>query len=205
MRFFSHYSLTTMSDRVVQIILNEGNWLPFSMGLALLAASFLLWRNRVLGLSDQVLAAGAMSLFAGVMIGNMAFGHLLAISIKLLRGDLAGSVPLLYLIGFALSAPAAWLVQRALSLRRPAHGGKPSDRPLLVANVWLAATLLLLGLHNLPLALPALCNVAHQFLPGGRTAWVIVGVSVLLSGGLFAASLVFMASGQTFEEFSGRN
>ena len=194
-----------MSDRVLQIILGEGNWLPASMGLALLAAGLLLWRNRARGLSDPILAAGAMSLFAGVMAGNMAFGHLLAVSIKLLRGDLAGSVPLLYLIGFALAAPSAWLVRRAVSLPRPGPGEKPPGRPLLAANIWLAVTLLLMGLQNLPLALPALCNVAHQYHPGGRAGWVIVGVAVLFSGGLFAAALVFLASGQPFEEFTGRN
>jgi hypothetical protein len=33
--------------------------------------------------------------------------------------------------------------------------------------------------------------------------WAIVGVAVVLNVGLFLASLVFMASGQTFEQFSG--
>jgi len=193
-----------MFERILTIILDEGKWLPASMGLAVLAAGLFLWRYRARGFSDPRLVAGAMSLFAGVMIGNMAFGHLLAISIKLLRGDLAGSVPLLYLIGLGLAAPSAWLVWRSLDLPLAAHEEGRADKRLVGANAWLAATLLLMGLHNLPLALPALCNVAHQYHLGRKTGWVIVGVAALLNGGLFVGALIFMASGQSFEQFSGR-
>lgn len=190
-----------MFERILTIILDEGKWLPASMGLAVLAAGLFLWRYRARGFSDPRLVAGAMSLFAGLMIGNMAFGHLLAISIKLLRGDLEGPVPLLYLIGLVLAAPSAWLAWRAPDLPQATHR---DDKRLVAPNLSLAATLLLLGPHNLPLALPAICNIAHQYCLGRKLGWVIVGVAVLLNGSLFVGALVFMASGQTFEQFSGR-
>lgn len=190
-----------MSDRIVQMILNEGNWLPVSMGLALLATSVLWCRSKRRGAGNRHLPAAALGLFAGVMIGVMAFGHFLAVTVKLLRGDLTGSIPLLYLIGMMLAVPAGWLVRRSVD---HAIAEQQMNRLLVAPNAWLAATLLLMGQHNLPLALPALCGVAYQFQQGRVMGRVIIGFAVLTGAGLFVASLVFMASGQTFEEFTGR-
>ena len=60
-----------------------------------------------------------------------------------------------------------------------------------------------LGLHNVPLAAPAALNLAYQFHTRRAVGWTIVTVAVVANLALFAGSLVFLASGQSFEEFSG--
>lgn len=70
------------------------------MALALAAVALLVKRYR--GQSrppHRRLALAAMSLFFGVTIGTMAFGHLLAVSVKLVMGTLAGTVVTLYAMG----------------------------------------------------------------------------------------------------------
>ena len=47
----------------------------------------------------------AMTLFFGVMIGTMAFGHLLAVTTKLALGTLEGSILVFYVIDAALADP----------------------------------------------------------------------------------------------------
>ena len=141
-----------------------------------------------------------MNLFFGVTIGTMAFGHLLAVTTKLVLGTLEGSLPLFYAIGIALALPSWWLIHHA---RRIATVAGADDVRTLVLNAWLALTLLALGFQNIPLAAPAIFNVGYQMSPHRRLSWVIVGVAVLVNVGLFVGSVVFFASGQSFEDFSG--
>jgi hypothetical protein len=66
----------------------------------------------------------------------------------------------------------------------------------------MAATLVGLGLVNLPLAIPALLNIAYSRHSRPAMGWLIVALAVLVNGGLFAGGLLFMLSGaRTFEEF----
>jgi uncharacterized protein (TIGR02246 family) len=148
----------------------------------------------------QPRAMAAMSLFFGATIAIMALGHLAAVTTKLALGMLQGSRLLLYAIGIALALPAGWLVQHALRLF-----SSEEDRGArsLVLNAWLAATLLALGVHNLPLAVPGLLNVGYRLLAASLARSVIVGLSVVANLGLFAGSLLFLASGQSFEQFTG--
>ena len=187
-----------MIERLAALVVDESKWLTVSMGLALLAVVVLLWRRRAADVPARRRILAAMNLFFGVTIGTMAFGHLLAVTTKLARGTLAGSVPLLYLIGVALAVPSWWLAWHARTLL--AAGGGGSRRTLLL-NGWLALTLLALGVPNLPLAAPGLLNVGYQLHSRRWIGRAIVAVALLVQVGLFVGSLIFLASGRSFEEF----
>lgn len=189
-----------MMDQLVALIVDEGKWLTASMACAALAVAVRLYRWQRSGLSTRRVTLAAMNLFFGVTIGTMAFGHLLAVTTKLLVGTLEGSVAAFYALGVALAVPSWWLVVHAL--RMPAAAVDPG-RATLGLNGWLAGTLLALGIHNLPLALPGFLNVGYQLQTRRRLGWAIVGVAVLANGGLFVASLILAASGQSFEQFRG--
>jgi hypothetical protein len=186
-----------MIDQIAALIVDEGKWLPVSMAVALVAVAVLLSRHPDAPVRTRVLAA--MSLFFAVTIGMMAFGHLLAVTTKLALGTLRGPTALLYLIGVALSVPSWWLAHHT---RIGLGSGDVHGRTTLALNGWLAVTLLALGVHNVPLAVPGLLNIGYQ-LHSGRWGWAIAGVSVIVNAGLFVGSLIFMASGQSFEQFSG--
>src|SRR5688500_9189297 len=138
---------------------------------------------------DRVMSA--MNLFVGVTLFVMGAGHLLAVTTKLLQGTLNGSPGLLYLIGAAIVVPSAVIIVRA---NRSAAA---------VANGWMAATLVVLGLINIPLAIPALLNVAYSRHSRAGTGSLIVAMFLLVNVALFAGGMMFLLSGaRTFEEFS---
>lgn len=189
-----------MIDRVLALIVDEGKWLTASMALALLSVVILLRRQRrgVLTLRSRVLAA--MNLAAGITIASMAAGHLLAVSIKLALATLRqGSLPVFIGIGVVLLVPAVAVVRHTRALL----GGQDDNRATVIVNGWLAISLLALGLHNLPLAAPALFTIAYRQHRRPMVGWAIVGAALAFNIALFAASLIFLASGQSFEQFSG--
>jgi hypothetical protein len=135
------------------------------------------------------------------MVGTMAFGHLAAVTTKLALGTLVGSRLALYTIGIALALPSWWLTAHTM---RTASGPGPSPGSTAVRLiVWTAATLLLLGLHNLPLAAPGLFALAYRAHARPVVGWAVVGLATVTTAALFVGSLVFMASGQTFEQLRG--
>jgi hypothetical protein len=188
-----------MIDQLVALIVDESKWLPVSMGLSLLAVSFLLYRHRHSDIPARHRISAGMNLFFGVTIATMAFGHLLAVTAKLALGTLEGPIPLFYVIGVALAVPSWWLVYHALGLFVGGEHGRAS----LVLNAWLAITLLAMGLHNLPLAAPAFFNIGYRLHSRRMVGWAIVSMAVVVNVGLFIGSLIFLASGQSFEQFSG--
>jgi hypothetical protein len=186
-----------MPERLVALIVDEGKWLPLSIALAMLAA----WWHLQPGGTGSALReriAGAMTLFFAVMIGTMAFGHLAAVTTKLALGTLAGSRLVFFGIGVALALPSWWLLIHMA--RRPAAAHASTAVRL---TIWLAATLLAFGLQNLPLAAPGLFALAYRAHVRPAVGWAIVSLSLVATVGLFVGSLVFMASGQSFEQFSG--
>ena len=189
-----------MIDQLVALIVVESKWLTASMGSALLAATVLVYRHRHSDLAGSRRVLAAMNLFFGVTIGSMAFGHLLAVTTKLALGTLEGPVPVFYLIGTVLAVPSWWLIYHTRRVLAPADG---YGRGTLGLNAWLAITLLGLGLHNLPLAAPGFLNIAYHLHSGRVVGWVIVGMTVAVNVGLFIGSLIFLASGQSFEQFRG--
>jgi hypothetical protein len=189
-----------MIARLAALIVDEGKWLTAAMCLACLVVTILLYRHRRAGLPSRQRVMAAMNLFFGVTIGTMAFGHLLAVTTKLALGTLQGSSPAFYAIGIVLAVPSFWLVRRTL----PSFASEEAAaRTTVSLNAWLAVTLLALGLHNLPLAVPALFNIGYRLHSGRVAGWVILGMAVVVDLGLFIGSLVFLASGQSFEQFSG--
>jgi hypothetical protein len=190
---------TTLIDAVFAAIVNEGQWLAMSMSLAVMLVAAMLYQYRHADIPARRLTLAAMNLFAGVTVGTMAFGHLLAVTTKRLAGMLTGSLLVFYLIGGVLAAPAWWLVTHTWRILARGH----EDRPTIWLNAWLAATLLALGLHNLPLAAPAILNVAYVLHTRRAVGMALVGVAIVLNLGLFAGALVFWASGQSFEQFRG--
>ena len=189
-----------MIDQLVALIVDEGKWLAASMGFALVVVTSVLFRHRNSELPARRRVLAAMNLFFGVTIGTMAFGHLLAVTTKLAFRTLEGSVPVFYVIGAALAVPSWWLI---FHTRRVLASDDDHGRATLVLNAWLAITLLVLGVHNLPLAAPGFFNIAYQLNSRRVLGWAIVSMAVVINVGLFIGSLVFLASGQSFEQFSG--
>jgi hypothetical protein len=178
------------------VILDESKWLTFSMGVAFLAAALMLYRFRRAELRDRVL--GAMTLLFATTISAMAFGHLLAVTIKLIAGTLVGPVAVFYGIGIALAVPAWWLLLHALRVF-----GRLHSPTTLWLNGWLVVTLVVLGLPNIPLAAPGVLTMAYQVHTRPAVGWALAGMVIVLTGGLFIGSLIFLASGLTFEQFRG--
>jgi hypothetical protein len=184
-----------MIDRLAAFIVGEGNWLPIAMAAGFLAAGLLFARTHTPTQRTRVLAA--MNLFTGVMLLVMGFGHLLAVTTKLLQGTLRGSPLFFYAIGIAIVVPAWFLLRHTRSIL--AEGDARQTARL---NAWMAVTLGVLGIVNLPLAIPAICNIGYSL---HRRKWVglaFAGVFLAATAFLLIGGLIFMASGQTFEEFN---
>jgi hypothetical protein len=184
-------------DRAAAFITGEGNWLPLAMGVALLSL-VVVWflPDRHLGPAPNRTGARertqeAMNLFVGLTLLVMGVGHLLAVTVKLQQGTLNGSPALLYLIGVALVIPSMLIVLNANRAKAA------------VFNAWMAATLVVLGLINIPLAIPALLNIAYSRHGRPRTGLIIAVAFVLVNVGLFTGGMLFLLSGaRTFEEFT---
>jgi hypothetical protein len=188
-----------VTTTLAALIVDESKWLTASMAVAFVAAAVLLHRRRT-NATGRATIATAMSLCFALTVGTMAFGHLLAVTTKLALGTLAGSMARLYLIGIVLAIPSAWLLAR---VRRALAAPGETPASLIAPNAAVAAALVVMGLHNLPLAAPGLVNVAYLLHARRAVGWTLVGLALAINAGLFAGSLVFMASGQSFEQFSG--
>lgn len=189
-----------MISQLAALIVDESKWLTASMGFALLAVTAMLFWHRDSSVPTRRRVLAAMSLFFGVAIGTMALGHLLAVTTKLALTTLQGSVPVFYVIGIALAVPSWWLVYHT---REMLTSDNDHGRRTLGLNAWLALTLLVLGLQNLPLAAPGFLNIGYHLHSGRVAGWAIVGTAVVVNVGLFIGSVIFLASGQTFEQFRG--
>jgi len=177
-----------MIGRLAAFVVGEGNWLPLAMAIALATVAVQWLRHSRFTTRNRIMEA--MNLFVGVTLLVMGIGHLLAVTTKLQQGTLNGSPALLYLIGVAILIPSAFIVVNA-------------NHAPAAANVWMAATLVALGLINIPLAIPALLNFAYSRHSRARTGSIIVGLFVLVNVALFTGGLLFLLSGaRTFEEFS---
>ena len=189
-----------MSERILQLLMDESKWLSAAMLLA--ASSTGAWALHLRGKRgwDRGATLAAMNLFYGVMIGVMGMGHLLAVALAHGRGALAGSPWVLYPLGLVLAVPALALV---LGAGRLAAGEERWSKRTAALDAWLATALVALGVHNLPLAAPAALNLAYQFHRRRVVGWSILTAAIAVDVALFAGSLVFLASGQSFEEFSG--
>lgn len=170
-----------MTDGLAAFIVGEGNWLPVAMVLAAGCAAITLRRGRL----------AAMNLFVGVTLLVMGAGHVLAVSTKMMQGTLDGTAALLYAIGIAILVPAGLLVRHHRDARAVA------------CNWWMAVVLIVLGLINIPLAIPALLNIALSRASSERAQMLITGAWIVVVAGLFGGGMMFMLSGaRTFEEFA---
>ena len=193
-------NMSTMIERLAALIVDEGKWPAAAMGLALLAAALLLFRHRNSSLPTRRRVLAALNLIPGVMIAIMALGHLSAVTIKLAVGTLQASPLVLYPIGLVLIVPSVLLI---LHTRTLIASNEDRGQTTIALNTWLAITLVILGLPNLPLAVPAVLNIAYHLHSRRIVGWAIVSVAMLINVGLFVGSLVFLMSGQSFEQFSG--
>jgi hypothetical protein len=157
-------------------------------------------RQRRQEVSRDLEILRTMNLFYGCMIGIMSFGHLLAVTVKASLGTLEGSLWILYPLGLVLTIPAWWLARRVGRFVTHEQSWKKGAAAL---NAWLGIGLLAFGLHNLPLAVPAALNIAYSFYSAPAVRWTIVTIAVVANVALFIGSIVFMASGQSFEQFQG--
>lgn len=185
-----------MTERITEIILTEQYWMPAAMGIAFIAVAARVRADRHTA-STRLRSFRALTLFYGVMIGIMASGHLIAVSLKAAQGTLQGSPWFLYTLGLSLAVPAWVLAAMALraGLEDP-HG----LRRMVGINTWLGLALMIFGPHNWPIAAPAALNIAYRFQSHRAVGMAIVIVAGVGYAALFAGALMFMASGQTFEE-----
>ena len=185
-------------DRIASFVLDESKWLFAALLLSVLAVLVLIgprsWRTAPRRPTIQ----RAMNLFYGCTIGTMSFGHLLAVSVEWARGTLEGSPWFLLPLGLVLFVPSIWLFLRFVRQEPDAERGR---RTTVALNTWLGLALLALGPHNWPLAVPAALDVAYLFHSRRIVGWTIVSVTVAADAALFLGSLVFLASGQSFEQF----
>jgi hypothetical protein len=192
--------MATMASAIAELVLDEGKWLFASTLLATIVLLAALRRAPAQRPPGRAGILWAMNLFYGCMIGTMAFGHLLAVTVKLAQGTLRGSWLALYPLGLVLAMPAWWLALRA------ARYGRDEERHrnrMLALNGWLGLALLALGLHNLPLAAPAALAIAYQLHTRRAVGWTLVTLALAANLALLVGSLVFLASGQSFEQISG--
>ena len=77
-----------MVDRLAALIVDEGKWLTASMSLALVGVGLLSLRHRGSAVPVRHRIMAALNLNAGVTVGSMACGHLLAVATKLALGTL---------------------------------------------------------------------------------------------------------------------
>ncbi len=187
-----------MASAYLAVVTDESKWLTASMPAAVLAVAWLLLRHRPPS-SARAVRWAAMKLFFAVTIGTMAFGHVLVVTIKLALGTLEGSTVAFYAIGVALALPSWWLIVHAPRLASSEEGATTA----LMLNAWLGATLIAMGLHHLPLAAPAILNIGYARPTGPVVGHAIVATAIVLNAGLFVGSLIFLASGQSFEQFRG--
>ena len=180
-------------------IVGEGNWLPLAMTAALVASAFLFFPARASTLNQRARVMATMNLFVGVMLLVMGIGHTLAVTVKLTQGSLRGSPWLLYSIAVAIMLPSCFIIRHTPRLLRTADDGAVAMK----LHGWLAATLVVLGLINTPLALPAILSMAYAGHSRRVAGVTIVSLFVLVNAGLLIGGLMFMLSGaRTFEEFS---
>ena len=105
-----------------------------------------------------------------------------------------------YLIGLVLAAPSWWLIAHTRKLLAP--NARPG-RATLALNGAVAIALLGLGVQNLPHAAPAFFNIGYQLHSRRLVGWAIVGLAIEANAVLVVGSLVFLMSGQSFEQFRG--
>ena len=189
-----------MNERITELVLDESKWFFSALLASLVAVVVLICRRRRSARSRRVAILQGMNLFYGCTIGVMSFGHLLAVTIKLAQGTLRGSTWILIPLGLALAVPAWWHAFRAARL---ANEEERWRRRTAALNVCLGICLLAFGLHNGPLAAPAALNVAYLFHSRSAAGWTILAATVVTHLALLIGSLVFLASGQSFEQFSG--
>jgi hypothetical protein len=188
-----------MLERFLDLVLDESKWFTAAMVASL--ASVLGWLRKAGERGwGRLVILGALNRSYGCMIGVMGLGHCLAVSVAGLRGTLEGSPWLLLPLGLALAIPA-WMLHSGAA--RLAAGEARWSRRSLALNSWLALSLVALGPHNLPLAAPACLNVAYQLHTRRAVGLTILSVAITADLALLVGSLVFLASGQTFEQFSG--
>ena len=127
-----------MAQAIVELVLDEGKWLFASMLLSILVVVASLRQKRA-HVPYRVEILRAMNLLYGCMIGTMAFGHLLAVTVKMIQGTLEGSWLILYPLGLVLAVPAWWLVFRVM--RYAAEEARYGNR-MVALNAWLGIGLL---------------------------------------------------------------
>ena len=189
-----------MLETLLEIILNESKWPAMSIVVGLLVPLL-----RLRGLLRREGSARdrwlfGMNLYFAFMVGTMAFGHLLAVSIRHAQGTLDNEVPvpLLYVLGVALLVPSVMLARGTTR----AFGEPDFARRSVRWNAWLGVTLVVLDPFTWPLALPALFNSAYALHTRRYLGWTIVTLAAGSTAALLVGSIVFFASGQSFEQFS---
>ena len=183
-------------DGILEWVTLESSWIAPVVFVSSVIASLQLRGGE----RDHRRMAVAMSMYVGVLIGMLASGHLIAVTLKLTAGTLGGRLPVLYGIGVMLLLPSVFVVRHALRLRADSV---ELGRPTVLANLALAGALLVTGPLNFPLAIPAFLNAAHANATGPRVQRGIVIVQSVIASLLFVGAVRFFIAGGTFEDFSG--
>lgn len=179
-----------------EALVTESRWIAPSIGLAVILAVRAFRRAVAEGVEG---GAAALGVLAGTLIGLLAVGHLFAVLLKLAMGDLGGSLPVLLAIGIVLALPSWAVARHGWELAR---GHREVGRKTVTLNLLLIGCLLVTGPLNAPLAIPAALAALHAWTKRERARRVIMVATVLFVMLLFAGSVRFFMSGQSFEDFS---
>ncbi|MGI9293113.1 MAG: hypothetical protein ACR2PS_03950 [Pseudomonadales bacterium] len=190
-----------MNDTLIAIIVDESKWIAPSLTVALICVIVLIFVCRKPGLSNTRLVMAAMNLGFGTAIATMAFGHLLAVFVKQITGTIDDRLVFFYIIGLVLAVPAAVVIHQTRQILRPED---KHDKRTIILNAILGLTVFGLGPVNFPIAAPALLNIAYQLTSAKWYRWVFVGAYAVGFMALLIGSIIFFASGQSFEDFSAQ-
>jgi hypothetical protein len=185
-----------MPQAVVDLILNEGVWPLGSLLLSVAVVGFLIRKKAPVAGRPRVI--WALNTMYGCFIGIMACGHLLAVTIKLAAGTLEGSPLFLYPLGIVLAVPSWWLV---FNIARYVDADR--NRSIIALNAFLGISLLGAGPANLPLALFAVLNIVYLLSKKRAVEMGVAVVAAVAYVSLLIGTTIFLASGQSFEKFSG--
>jgi hypothetical protein len=165
---------------MLELVMTEMLWFPTAIVAGGIAAILLFARQSARGVDRRLRIARAMSLWYGCVIGIMASGHLLVVTLRAIDGSLSQGVRwFLYPLGLVLAIPACFLVATVRDA---------SPRRMVLCNAWLMLTLIPMG-PSATLAVPAVLNLVY--LLGRRRA--VEYTAAALTALLYTAFVVGVA------------
>jgi hypothetical protein len=171
---------------MIELLKRESLWFPAAIAIGFVAVSVSIIHHHRTGAPRRTTTTRALNLFYGCMIGIMASGHLLVVTIRAFDGTLEQGVRwFLYPLGLILAVPA-WLLVASSSRRH-----------LTVFNAWLVVAFAAMG-SSAPLAVPGVLNLIYLHSTRPWVGRIVVALAGLLYATLLVLAIRFALSGAAF-------